>query len=110
MTYFERLRFRTDFPETVRQAFCYFRTQSALALGIALNAIAVAAFFWLSTWYKINFPQYVRSNYSVESYLNSGLSFTAIKTAFIYLIQFHARGAILGPATSAASCSPLEGD
>ena len=40
-------------------------------LGLSMNLVATAVVFFCSGWYKDNFPQYVKSNYSVESYLGS---------------------------------------
>ncbi len=65
--------------------------------GIAINATAMAAALWSSGWYKDHFPQYVRSNYSVSSYINSHFSMDAIWQGFVYLVDFHARGGWLGP-------------
>jgi hypothetical protein len=86
--------------EALAEGVKCFREQKGIALGISFNALAMVVIFGLSSLYKKNFPQYVLSNYSVGSYVNSGLSLTAIKKAFAYLIDFHARSGIFATAVS----------
>jgi hypothetical protein len=87
-----RTTFRSTFGITKR----FILTRGNLLLGLALNLAATAAAFWVSQQYKLSFPQYVRSNYSVESYTNSGLSFKSMGDAFRYLNEMHAPGSLFG--------------
>lgn len=73
------------------------RRNGNLILGLGLNLAATAVVFFCYGWYKTNFPQYVKSNYSVESYLGSGLSFAELANAFGYMISFHDGAGLLGP-------------
>jgi hypothetical protein len=91
---------RAGLPEAFAEAVECFGKQKGVALGMSINAVAIVVMFVLSAWYKKNFSQYVLSNYSVGSYTNSGLSLTAIKSAFAYLIDFHARSGIFPIAIS----------
>ena len=67
-----------------------------LIMGFGLNLVATAFVFFCSGWYKRNFPQYVKSNYSVESYLGSRLSFTELANSFGYMVNFHDNAGLLG--------------
>lgn len=100
-TYVGRIvRGRASLSAAIQEGVQCLGKQKGPVLGIFLNAVAMASTLLLSAWYKNNFPQYVKSNYSVESYINSGLSFRAVWRAFVFLTDFHDRSGIFGIAVS----------
>lgn len=80
-----------------QNAASIFQRNGNLVFGVMLNLIATCFIFFCYGWYKTNFPQYVRSNYSVDSYLASGLSFRELADSFEYMLSFHDGPGLLGP-------------
>jgi hypothetical protein len=68
-----------------------------LIVGLGLNLAAISVVFFCYKWYKKIFPQYVQSNYSVDSYLGSGLSFTELENSLGYIVDFHYNASLLEP-------------
>jgi hypothetical protein len=73
------------------------RRDGKLVLGLGLNLAATAVVFFCYGWYKNHFPQYVKSNYSVESYMGSGLSSRELVNSFGYMVTFHDGAGLFGP-------------
>ncbi|HZJ12224.1 MAG TPA: hypothetical protein VFD26_06180 [Methyloceanibacter sp.] len=80
----------------VKHGLAVMRARRGFVAGALLNLAATAVIFWSYGWYKRHFPQYVKSNYSVESYLSSGLSFAELTKQFNYLLDFHQGAGLLG--------------
>jgi hypothetical protein len=86
----------TSLSTLARSLFDVLSAHRRMVFGAFATAAAMAFTFALHDWYRVHFPQYMKSNYSVGSYLDSGLSFRAVAEAFRYLVQFHSQGSIFG--------------
>lgn len=83
-------------PKAAHTAYRLLQTEKAAVVALVMNMAATITIFWLYGWYKRHFPQYVKSNYSIESYVNSGLSIRQAIDAFVYTVEFHANGGAIG--------------
>jgi hypothetical protein len=76
------------------------RNRANLLIGMGLNLIAIAVIFYGYEWYKNEFPQYVLSNYSVASYLNSGISFSEFRKTIGFILDYHGAAGLFGASVS----------
>jgi hypothetical protein len=67
-----------------------------IRVGLMYNLICLAAIFYLYFWYKESFPQYVKSNYSIDSYATSGLSVDEFFKFVSFAADFQARACLFG--------------
>lgn len=85
---------------SVSRALGVVRENTGLTLGLVINVISTLVILKACTWYKATFPDYVKSNYSVDSYLSSQISLQELVDSFGFLIEFHQYGGPLGPQVS----------
>lgn len=87
-------------PQAVHAVHRLLQSERGAVVALVLNVAATIIVFWLYGWYKNHFPQYVKSNYSIESYVNSGISVRQAIDAFVYTVEFHAIGGAIGLSAS----------